>query len=198
MHRVLFTSLDAAIAGLILAPAFYFLNKKYIHNRLRSTLYCIFAIYLCAIFAVAGLPDIRYIRFNPHINLSLFAYMFSDATSSLLNVLLFIPMGIFLPILWKDYHPLQKTLLFGFFTSLFVETLQIFTLRATDVNDLLTNTTGTILGWCFAHWFLSISNRNSGTNSKKEPFIICFIVFIVMFLIHPFLSEILYPYFTNI
>ena len=192
MHRILFTSLDAAVAGLIMIPIFWFLNKKHIRSRLRTSLYFLLAVYLSAVFAVAGLPDIRYMRFQPHFNFEPFAYMFSDATSSLLNVLLFLPLGLFLPLLWNDYRPFWKTLLTGFFVSFLIEALQIFTFRATDVNDLITNTTGTLIGWSLARLILYYLRKPLPGDDSKDFLIIGAIVLFIMFFIHPFISELLF------
>lgn len=191
MHRILFTILDAAIAGIILAPVFWYQNKKHIHHSIRSILYFLFSVYLCAVFSVVGLPDIRYMRFDPHINLEPFAYMFSDGRSSLLNVVLFLPLGFFLPSLWKTEFPLWKTILFGFITSFVIELLQIFTYRATDVNDLMTNTAGTIIGWTIAK-SCSFLFRDLPGSKSKDIFPIYGIAFFVMFFLHPFLSNFLW------
>lgn len=188
MHRVLSMSLDAAIAALALVPLFLILNRRLFHD-LRRTAYCLFfAVYLCAMFAVAGLPDIRYIRFDPRFNFVPFAYMFSDHTNSLLNVLLFVPMGLSLPILWKHFSPAWRTVLFGLCTSLLIEVLQIFTYRATDINDLMTNTLGTLAGWSLGALILQrFSNLTPGENTG-EILPVCGTAFAVMFFIQPFLA----------
>ena len=191
MHRVLFMSLDAAIAGLIMAPIFWILNKRVFHNKVSSVLYFLFAVYLSGMFAVVGLPDIRYIRFDPRFNFVLFAYMFSDFTNSLLNVFLFLPMGFFLPVLWRNFLPVWKTLLFGFATSLFIELLQIFTLRATDVNDLITNSAGTLIGWCIGRILLHSNHAVVPGASVKDAYWVCGTAFCVMFFIHPYVTELI-------
>lgn len=189
MQRVLFTSLDAAIAALILIPVFWFINKKYIHSNLRATLYLLFAVYLSAVFSVAGLPDIRYIRFQPNINTKLFAYMFTDARSSLLNVILFLPMGFFLPVLWRKDFSFGKTLLFGLSVSGCIELLQLFTYRATDVNDLITNTLGTMIGFCIGSMVNHFLKEKLPYGSSKDVFQISGILFLTMFFVHPFIAD---------
>ena len=84
--------------------------------------------------------------FDPNINLIPFTngILYSDY----LNVLMFIPLGFILPLMWKKYHQFSNTLKYGFYLSLFIETSQLFTrFRATDINDLITNTLGTAIGW---------------------------------------------------
>lgn len=193
MNRVIYMLLDAAIASIVLIPLFRVLDCKYFHNTKRTVLYFFFAVYLSGVYAVVGLPDIRYIRFDLRINLIPFAYMFSDYKNSLLNVLLFIPLGFLLPILWLRFRKLHWTLLFGLGLSLLIEVLQIFTFRATDINDLMTNTTGTLVGWCLGYPVARFRPQVPAQEKTREVFLVCGIAFGVMFLLQPFLSDIIFP-----
>lgn len=67
--------------------------------------------------------------------------------SSILNIIFFMPFGFLLPILWKEFRKFLPTVLAGFVFSLIIEVGQLFTIRATDVDDLIMNTLGTILGF---------------------------------------------------
>lgn len=81
------------------------------------------------------------------INLIPFLDLKQDLRGYLLNIALFIPLGILLPLIWKEFHKIWKTLLFGFLLSLLIEISQIFNFRSSDINDLLMNTLGTLIGW---------------------------------------------------
>lgn len=189
MHRISSMCSDAAIAALILAPCFTYLHKRVFRGKARTLGCFLFAVYLSGMFAVVGLPDIRYVRFSANINLEPFLYMFSDYENSLLNVLLFVPLGCFLPLFWKKFKPFYRTVPFGFMASLLIEVLQIFTYRATDVNDLMTNTFGTLLGWCAGRLLLAVSPKIlPGENTKELP-IVCGTTFAVMFFLHPFIAD---------
>lgn len=87
--------------------------------------------------------------FNPNINL----IPFSDglSLSFILNIVLFVPLGFLCPILSRTYQSAKADILSGFFLSLFIEISQLFTLyRATDINDLITNILGAVVGYlCF-------------------------------------------------
>lgn len=87
--------------------------------------------------------------FNPNINL----IPFSDGLglSFILNIVLFVPLGFLCPILSRTYQSAKADILGGFFLSLFIEISQLFTLyRATDINDLITNILGAVVGYlCF-------------------------------------------------
>lgn len=194
MHRVISMCLDAAVAALMLVPLFFFLNKHCFHSKVRTVFYSLLAVYLSGMFSVVGLPDIRYVRFDPNFNFVPFAYMFSDFTNSLLNVLLFLPLGFFLPVLWLPYRQLRRTVFFGLCISLLIEALQIFTFRATDVNDLITNTVGTVLGWVIAKCSFCFSQKIIPRSNCRELYLVCFSAFFVMFFLQPFLADWLFQY----
>ena len=191
MQAILSMCTNATISALLLIPIFWLFCRKYFHDVKHILWYFVFAVYLSGVYAVAGLPDICYIRFDPNINLKPFAYMFSDYDASLLNVLLFIPLGIFLPCLWQYFRKLLNGLLFGFCMSLLVEALQIFSYRSTDINDLMTNTLGTVLGWCVGQIILRCFPGIEPSTKTTDLWIICGTVFCVMFVAHPFLSKFL-------
>ena len=160
--------------------------------QLAPSCLLIMSLYLAAVDAVVGLPSLLYIRFDQNINLVPFAYMFSDYRNSLLNVLLFVPLGFLLPVLWKRFRSLLWTGLFGLSFSLSIELLQLLTLRATDVNDLMTNTTGTILGWLLGRLVLRLFPSIRSSWKTGELAIVFGVTFAVMFLAQPFLAEIIW------
>ena len=63
------------------------------------------------------------------------------------NILIFIPLGILLKMLNTSN---TKTILLGLSFSFFLETLQfILSIGASDITDIITNTTGTLFGLTF-------------------------------------------------
>lgn len=198
MHRVLAMCLDAGMAGILMAPIFYLFHKRYFHNA-KQTAWCfILAVYLAGVYAVVGLPDICYVRPDFNVNLRPFAYMFSDYRSSTLNVLLFMPLGLLLTVLWKPFRKVHWTVLFGFCTSLLIELLQLFTLRATDVNDLMTNTFGCLLGWCLGRLVLLLFPKIRQSEETEEIYLSCCLSFAIMFFLEPFLSNLLFDWIARI
>jgi len=89
-----------------------------------------------------------------------------------LNVLLFVPLGVFARVLWK--RGFTGTVLLGFCLSLAVEITQLsanfgtapFQYRIFDVDDLIANTTGAALGWIAAVLFLVL---RSAVQPVREP-----------------------------
>ncbi len=71
-------------------------------------------------------------------------------TERILNVILFLPFGFLLPVIWERFRTIIPTVLAGLLFSLTIELSQLFTFRATDINDLIGNTLGTVLGFLLA------------------------------------------------
>ena len=73
----------------------------------------------------------------------------SDATLNLIgNVTMFIPMGIVWPSVYKELNTHIKVIAAGVGLSLFIEVLQLpFFDRVSDIDDLILNSTGFIIGY---------------------------------------------------
>ncbi|WP_158879476.1 VanZ family protein [Amycolatopsis anabasis] len=79
-----------------------------------------------------------------------------------MNVLLFVPLGIFARLLWR--RGFTGATAIGFAASLAIEITQLtanfgtapFVYRIFDVDDMITNTTGAALGWTAAALFLAL------------------------------------------
>lgn len=70
------------------------------------------------------------------------------ASNLLGNIIGFIPLGFFLPFLLPWFRRFMVILFTGFFISLGFELIQlVFGLGVFDVDDLILNTTGTLLGY---------------------------------------------------
>ena len=64
------------------------------------------------------------------------------------NVVMYIPSGIVLPIVYRKLDSCWKVIAAGAFISLCIEILQLpFASRASDVDDLILNTLGVAIGW---------------------------------------------------
>lgn len=69
-----------------------------------------------------------------------------DFSEMILNVLIFVPLGLYAGILFERWVFVKKLLLF-FLISLIIEVLQfVFRLGAADITDIITNTLGGIIG----------------------------------------------------
>lgn len=173
------------LASVFLIPVFFYLHNRSINHIATSILLFLFAAYLSGVYAVVGLPDLLYVRFNLRYNYIPFQYMFSAWKTSALNIALFIPLGLFSFLLFKHFRSFLKNLLLGFSTSLGIEFLQVFTFRATDINDLITNSLGTVLGWAIAKLLLCFFPRIRLRQDVISIVHIYSIVLIIMFFLHP-------------
>lgn len=188
MYQILISCQEAVIAAIPLVPIYLVLYRRKIRHKNRTIVYLLFSIYLSTMYAAVGLPDITYFRYSPRFNLIPFRYMFTASESTLLNVFLFLPLGFLMPVLWKEYKSSSKTILLGFCISLSIELLQILTYRATDINDLITNTFGTYLGYLTAIVTLRAMPAISPESDHQDIFLVFATSFGVMFFIYPFIS----------
>ena len=64
-----------------------------------------------------------------------------------LNVVLFIPLGALVPMFWKNMQKWYCTLGLGILFSVFIEITQLLNYRKSDVDDLILNTVGAMIGF---------------------------------------------------
>lgn len=79
------------------------------------------------------------------------------------NVLAFVPFGLFLPLLLRGMRHFGKTVLLGFEFSLLVEIVQLFSkVGSFDVDDILLNTLGVVLGYVLFFLLHILRHRDKG------------------------------------
>ena len=197
MFRLFFIGLDLLVCTVILVPLCRVLNSRMMEKRGQTEriLYVIFAVYLISVFSATGLPASNSVTWDPSFHLIPFLGMANSPVSyiegCILNVILFVPMGILLPLLWKEFRELKCTALFGLSFSLGIELLQVFTLRLTDVDDLITNTLGTVVGYWIAKIIISLFKIKFGQGKgrcRKELLAVIVLSSLVWFLFSPFVG----------
>ena len=197
MYRFYLATVDMLPAMILLIPAYWILNILYFHNTAKSIYCCLFSCYLAVVYVLVGMPTVAYLRPELNLNLIPILGMVNDWKNSVLNVCLFIPMGLALPIGWKRFRKRHHTICFGFCISLGIELLQMLTFRATDVNDVITNTLGTYLGYRVATVIME-KNPAIGNIVRDEKthelFVILGILLGIMFFLYPFVSAALWDW----
>ena len=110
----------------------------------------VFLFYLSLVYKVTQIATVwdisRYetwIRVN-QINLTLFDT--AGSTTYLLNIVLFMPLGFLLPMIWPYFRKIKHGMCRILF-SLAIELNQLLNNRITDIDDLFTNTLGAIIGY---------------------------------------------------
>ena len=120
-------------------------------------------------------------------SINLIPFSSEGAMTYILNIIMFMPFGFLLPLIWKNFRNAKKVVLMGFLMSLAIEICQLFNIRTTDIDDLLMNTLGTLVGYCCWKVF-SLIFRNAGTKcveiKKSEPVIYMFGGILGLFLLY--------------
>ena len=193
MSRIYGAFIEIVASAVFIIPIFFIYERLMFHNIKRTLLYMAFAFYLVAVLALVGFPNITYIRFEVVINLFPFVDMVSDFRNALLNIALFVPLGAFLPVLSENCRQIKKTVLIGFCTTFVIEVVQIFTFRTTDINDIIVNVVGTLIGYFIAKIITKNFTKYIMQNTKNtDIYIIYGTVSLVMFFAQPFVSSILW------
>ncbi len=193
MYRLRYIAIDVLTAAAVMLPLLAILWKAAYHNAAKTLVHGMFALYLAAVWSAVGMPSVWSVDFDPALNFVPFVDMVSDFKNAMLNVVLFVPLGLLLPLLWKRYRGLKRTVLFGFGMSLSIEVLQLFTFRTTDINDLITNVTGTVLGYLLARWLLpKVPARWKPGENGRELAGIMGMTALVMGVIQPLLASALW------
>lgn len=200
MLRLLSMAIQCVSSIIFILPAMLILQYAILKQAdfKKFMLVLIFAFYSMAVFSVVGLPTAYALRvefsfnFMPLIDIvnSPVAYV----KNTILNIILFMPMGFLLPVIWEEYRSMKKTVFMGLAISIIIEVLQIFTFRLTDIDDLLTNTLGAFLGYYMGKMFSfqlpwKISVNAKGRSMKYEPIIILTIIFMIGFFLQPLVSN---------
>lgn len=192
MYRIYSTGIETAAASAILIPILFLYQIFIFHNIKKTAAYIILILYLTAMCFLVGVPSVTGIKIGWSYNFIPFYGMLNDITNSYLNVLLFIPLGIFVPCLWPEYRSMMKTVGLGLMTSLGIEILQIFTFRATDINDVITNVAGTMIGYLIGRLIIKRFPQLNWLGCKeRELYLLYATVVVVMFFSQPFIQFVL-------
>lgn len=200
MIRFLLLGMDTVAMAVILVPILLVLYGtvwKAMTGK-RKVLIMILGLYLCSVFSVTGLPTIRDFKLDFSIHLVPLLDIIQGGPSywesAALNVLLFMPFGFLLPFIWERFKSWKTVFTAGFCLSFFIEMAQIFTYRLTDIDDLLLNSLGAVLGYGIAvlwmKYFSRDVKRRMETQKRGELPVTVMLVSTVMFFASPYVVEI--------
>ena len=115
-------------------------------NRVTTVLFIIYLVAICWILLFKLGVHFSYMA-KRSVNVVPFNRSFILTSENILNVVVFVPLGIYAGVLFQKWI-LAKKLLFVFLLSLVFEGLQyILRVGAFDVDDIITNTTGGVIGF---------------------------------------------------
>lgn len=154
-----------AAIPLILLQVIIFITVKRRKSRVLPELFTlVFGLYMVALFSLTGLTlenwiktDVRLtdINFMPFKTISSVGQSAANQSfwnivlneNILGNLLLFVPFGFLLPLVWPEKNECVGTIFSGFILSLFIEACQLFVGRSCDIDDLILNTLGAFAGY---------------------------------------------------
>lgn len=100
------------------------------------------------------------------------------------NVLLFIPLGIILPLCFERMNVWWRTVLFGFGISLGIELVQLFfRLGLFEFDDIFNNTFGTLLGYGMVVFYMGFFRRKWQGRSLESILLLFVWIVVVVFLV---------------
>jgi len=141
METLIFYTYEFAASILPFSAAFIFLSHKQKKggektHLLPGLLLFLFAVYIVCVYHVTGTGTLW----------DAFLYRFQTEISHI-NPIPFIPFGFLIPLIWKKMRSLHLTALAGFSFSILIEISQLLNNRRTDIDDLIMNTLGAIIGF---------------------------------------------------
>lgn len=156
------------------------INKKKI-VLYKDLLILLFAIYILCLFHIVTFQDVNFassnfIPFKEMFRYELFSRLFIKNVMG--NVLLFIPFGFFTSYLIKTkkiYVPVILTAII----SITIETTQLYIGRIFDIDDIILNIIGGIIGYLF-YIFLEEIKNHLPAYLKKDWFLNTIIILIIL------------------
>lgn len=122
------------------------MNNMKDNNKINKSTSVLFIIYLIALSWILLFKlGVRF-SYMGNRNVNLIPFGTVDVSEMILNIVIFIPLGIYAGVLFKRWVFVKKLFLF-FLVSLMFEGLQyIFRIGAFDITDIITNILGGIIG----------------------------------------------------
>lgn len=166
-----------AAAWIAVRAVFCICRKKI--DRKREAMLLLMYINLAVLLRIVFFPietmngHVQPLQFIPsevlplRVNLIPFVHIleFDNRRDTLLNIIgnvtMFIPSGIVLPVLYQKLNSFLKVTVAGALLSLCIELLQLpFSVRASDIDDLLLNTCGCTIGYALYAGVRKILRKN--------------------------------------
>lgn len=155
MSSVMFLTIPIFIIGRIIIYQFYLKTKVNWHHEILLLLLFMLIVGLLSIALTGnfniknfGVDRINLIPFKILVETYQEVFINNNINYFIINflgnIIMFIPIGLIIPILYKTNNLI--VILSGFCSSLFIEISQLFLIRGTDIDDLIFNTLGVILG----------------------------------------------------
>jgi glycopeptide antibiotics resistance protein len=138
--------------SLIVAAVFIFVG--YVRHKKRSLKKAVVifmaSLYLLSLFDITGVyEDLHELSYHKiYVAPNVVPFVRGDMRQMILNLLVFTPIGIFIQLIFPS-HPWTelKILAIGLIFSFLIETIQLFGGRCWDIDDIIMNSLGVLVGW---------------------------------------------------
>lgn len=150
-------------------------------NTSKVLLWSIFLIYTVMVLGATFVHRIPGMYEN--INLHMFSsyikvwnrFSLLELRNLILNILMFVPFGVMLPLLFKKCEKFYITYFLGLCMTILIEVLQLISKRGIfEIDDIINNTLGCMIGYGIVIIFLLFSKRNKGSLKSKILTLLCY------------------------
>ncbi len=186
---------------MILLPK-YMKKQKVIVRTPHKAGMILYIILIASIFSINGIPSLFHMKIELDYNYIPFQEFLIYYPSYLKSGITFIFFGLMLPIFWNDNRSFKNTFFYGFCFSLFIEIVQIFCSKSSDVNDLIFSMIGLLAGYAlfsilhyanenmFENTYLIFRNRMRTSFLIRYEFILYIVaIFLFMFCFQSIISN---------
>ena len=176
------------LAGRVILIGFKLKKQKQVY-WLREVINFLFVLYILMVVSVTLFPLALWIDFNMQnikfgLNLIPFVGIINDIKQIGIaydgdtvfmirliirnvggNILLLMPLGVLSPIIWNKFKDFKNIVLLGFVISISIESIQFIELiaggrgRTVDIDDVICNVLGVILGYFIYKFTFKIANK---------------------------------------
>lgn len=102
-----------------------------------------------------------------------------------LNIIMCVPLGILVPFIWRRNDNIFKVGVIGFIFSLLIEISQLYSYRSSDIDDLIANTLGAVIGYIIYKVIAIVFRFKKKDNYYVfEPMLYIIVIFIAQYLLY--------------
>lgn len=116
----------------------------------------------------SGAWGVNLVPFRTILNYLKYSGLWHTMINILGNVIIFIPIGILLPMIYTRYRKLFNILKISLALTFFIEFIQFFIGRSVDIDDLMLNVSGAVVGYVIWKNYLRYKFPDKKVRSRKK------------------------------
>jgi len=148
---VILATLFLGVVMILYLPVFFILRKRGVGlARQLSYLLLAWSFFLILLVTLTPMnfsPEHRHLNLQPFTWLATGRFSQLELMESIGNILMFIPLGILIPAVFKKARKFYLLITMIFVVTLSIEFIQYFTGRVADIDDVIENTLGGAIGY---------------------------------------------------